>query len=286
MRIGSVLVSAGIDLAHALLMIASTRARLQQRNAQSGIAPAGERLRPSRNARQTVLALLLVLSPLTVRQAAGQNVRSKQAADVYTAAHGLPQRTVPSGPEARRVNRIFVPVLPNTYDDFLERFGEKGGGVVLRAVTNQTHVGLQRKPGEIFYWARDKAQDPQWSHLLSVLGSHRNGGHLVAVELEPQELGHLNGWLEARKGDRLYCDGNCMEWLANAEIAPDKPIFHALGLTRSRDGANIQRKLVHASNDKVGVIGITVDSIDEFNRMTNEQLLGPPPAGGIEDAVR
>jgi hypothetical protein len=231
----------------------------------------------------TNLALVVALASI---EAHAQKVRSQEAANAYTAAHGLPQRMVASGPEARRVNRIFVPVLPHTYDNFLERFGEKSGGVVLRAVTTQTHVGLQRKPGEIFYWARDQVPIPAWTHLLGLLGSHAGKGHLVAVELEPPELGHLNHWLEARKSDQLYCSGNCMEWLSNAEVAPDKPIFHALGLTRSRDGSNIQRKLVHAANDKVGVIGVTVDNIDEFNRMTNEELLGPTPAGGLDDAIR
>jgi hypothetical protein len=228
-------------------------------------------------------SLLWVVAPPPAR---AQKARAVEAANAYTAAHNLPQRTIEVGPAARRVRRIFVPVLANTYDNFLERFGQRGGGVVLRAVTTQTHVGMQRNPGEIFYWARDKVKDPQWAHLLGLLGSHSGGGHLLAVQLDAPEIQHLNGWLEARTRDQLYCQGNCMEWLSNAEVAPGQPLFHALGLTRSRDGANIQAKLVHAANDKIEVVGVTVDSAEHFNRMTDQELLGSPPKGGIDDAIR
>jgi hypothetical protein len=143
------------------------------------------------------------------------------------------------------------------------------------------HISMMRRPGDLLLWGHQRAD------LSSSYGLFANGashGNLIVAHLEPGELAHLNNWLVKPP----YSDsvGNCMEWLSNAEVGPGKPIFHTLGLTRSRDGHNIQKKLIRAGNDKVGVIGVKVGSVDEFNAMTDDQLLGPLPAGGLEDSVR
>jgi hypothetical protein len=79
-----------------------------------------------------------------------------------------------------------------------------------------------------------------------------------------------------------------MMWLTNAPVGKDgqeKALFHDLGLKRSRDGNNMHAKVMHAGNQRVGVIGIHVTSIEQFNQMTEAQLLGALPQGGIEAAV-
>jgi hypothetical protein len=77
-----------------------------------------------------------------------------------------------------------------------------------------------------------------------------------------------------------------MEWLPNAEVSPGKALFHEMGVRRSKDGGNMKAKLLHAGNRQVEVVGCFVANANTFNTMTNEQLLGPPPAGGVGDAAR
>jgi hypothetical protein len=113
---------------------------------------------------------------------------------------------------------------------------------------------------------------------------HNEGGYIIAVNLQGDRIKHLANWLAGR-GIQAY-PGNCMEWLPNAEVAPNKPLFHELGIHRSKDGPNMKAKIIHAANACVEVVGVFVNDAASFNTMTNEQLLGNPPASGVEDAAR
>jgi hypothetical protein len=44
--------------------------------------------------------------------------------------------------------------------------------------------------------------------------------------------------------------------------------------------------LIHGANEHVDVIGVHVDSVEEFNGMSDRELAGKPPSGGTEDAAR
>jgi hypothetical protein len=216
--------------------------------------------------------------------ARAQTARAVEAVKGYTTQFNLPERRVVTGPADRRVTRIVVPVLAHTYDNFIAHFGERSGGALFHWIEENRHIGMVRRPGDLLYWGRQQGHDQTMVGYYGLFGSGGGKGRLIVAQLEPGELQHLNQWLvNPPYQDR---NGNCMEWLSNAEVAPGKPIFHALGLTRSKDGPNITKKLLRAANDKVAIVGVKVQSIDEFNAMTDDQLLGPAPAGGIEDSVR
>jgi hypothetical protein len=213
-------------------------------------------------------------------------------AEAFIKTHKLPSKLVKAGPADRKVPRLFFPVLPNQFDKFVTAFGEKGGGVIIRNTESNEHLAIALKAGDAYLWARNQngKRDNNGYHgdLRQQYMDHSGGGHIMAVDLKPAELKHLKGWLAAREraNDQLFCNGNCMEWLPNAEVGRGTPLFHALGITRSRDGRNMKAKLLHGANDKLRVVGVPVDSIEEFKQMSAADLLGNPPAGGIDDTVR
>ena len=195
----------------------------------------------------------------------------------YAKARNYPVRAVAAGPAAAKVNRVFVPILAADHAPFQETFTEKNGAVILRYAAE--HLSMAVKPGDVYLWARNSGSP--------VYGDHSGGGYSAAVDLAG-ELPHLTQWLGARQDpqDKLFCSGNCMEWLTNAEVAPGTPLFHLLGLKRSKDGPTMKAKLIHGANQRVEVVGVHVKSLDEFNAKTDQDLLGPPPPMGVEDAVK
>ncbi len=94
----------------------------------------------------------------------------------------------------------------------------------------------------------------------------------------------LKGFLTKEEKTPTYCGGNCMRWLPNATTGKDRTLFHDLGIKRSIDGTNMTAKILHAGNHRVGVIGVHVTSLEQFSKMTDQQLMGPLPKGGIEAA--
>jgi hypothetical protein len=252
--------------------------------------------------RPAALGLLFVLIGMgPVARAEGS--RTVAEAHVYAAEHGLPVRRVAAGPADRRVERLFVPVLPHTFQSFTDRFNAgRTGSVMFRYTTSSPwgpHTALGLDKGDNYWWARNYVGTQVARHYTDgqVRGLednrhyyywHGTGGLLITAELEAPEMAHLRGWLaaRARHDDTLFCQGNCMEWLPNAEVGADRPLFHALGITRSKDGANMKAKLLHGANERLRVVGVAVNSLEEFDRMSDADLVGNPPAGGLEDAVR
>jgi hypothetical protein len=120
-------------------------------------------------------------------------------------------------------------------------------------------------------------------------------GHLVSLALDAAEIQGLNAFYDANGYQEAWRTNHpggeigreaCMWWLMHAEVGNNVPLAHALGVTRSRAPENLFKKLLHAGNDRVGPIGVPVNTIEEFNAMTDEHLMGPPPAGGAADAIR
>jgi len=236
------------------------------------------------------LATLLALAAPALAQPSAQELVAE-----YARQHGLPTRQVRCGPESRQVCRTFVPVLPTTYASFLERFNGTRGFCHLNFNNTNNHMALgvrppvDGQPSDCYLWARN------YNGAVNGIGdyrymymSHNPGGYIIPVNLQGARLQHLNQWLQARTNpqDTVYRQGNCMEWLPNAEVGPSRPLFHELGLHRSRDGRNMKAKVLHAANANVGVVGVFVNDVNAFNQMNDQQLLGPPPAGGITDAAR
>ena len=208
------------------------------------------------------------------------------------------------GPEDRRVTRLIVPVTENTYCSFLDRFNCQSGFAYVNFDQGSNHLALgmrapvNGKPPDCYLWARNyngSLTGRQCNGQIGPLGDSRGsfmkfneGGFIIPLNLQGPRIQHLGQWLAARESqaDMLFCQGNCMEWLPNAEVAPGRGLFHEIGIRRSRDGRNMKAKILHAANQCVDVVGYFVTDVNRFNQLSDADLLGPPPGGGVTDAAR
>tara|TARA_R110002096_G_scaffold16898_1_gene57571 strand:+ start:13573 stop:14457 length:885 start_codon:yes stop_codon:yes gene_type:complete len=217
--------------------------------------------------------------------------RTKRLAGSYAKEHGFPTRVVKTGPKGQEIDRIFVPILPGTHESFQNKFTAKGGNgsVILRHTPNNKHLAMAVEPGDLYLWGQNYNGTTKNTNLMNQYmntDGTRSNWPGSSIVVHPTNIKTLKGFLtETAKGPR--CDGHCMIWLPNAPTGPNKKtLFHDLGITRSRDGDNMKAKIVHAGNHRVGVVGIHVTSIEQFNAMTPAQLVGPVPTAGVEAAVR
>jgi hypothetical protein len=242
----------------------------------------------------SVLSLALLFQ-LAAHSASAQG-NAQQQAQEYAQEHGFQVKQVTAGTPQRPISRTFVPITPQSYPAFLRRFNSTRGFVQLVFNNGNNHMvmGLkpptaEGKPADCYLWARNYNGTVQGiGDYRNMYMSHNNNGYCMSLALPNNKLSHLTNWLNARANpqDNLYRRGNCMEWLPNAEVSPNRPLFHDLGIRRSKDGRNMKAKLLHGANNQIGVVGMFVPDANTFNTMTNEQLMGPPPAGGIADAMR
>ncbi|MCC6750424.1 MAG: hypothetical protein IT371_22360 [Deltaproteobacteria bacterium] len=202
--------------------------------------------------------------------------RAVREAQSYAQQHALPSRWVDAGPAHRRTRRLFVAVTPQSFANFEGRFHSPNGYVGLCYTANHLWMGVE--PGTCYAWGRNSPEHVAYYRW-------EDGAHFFPVDLAGQKIQHLLGWLAPRRNTPLY-SGNCMEWLPNAEVAPNLPLFHLFGIRRSKDGPNMRRKIVHAANGTVDVVGMCVRDAATFNAMSDAQLLGAPPSGGTDDAAR
>jgi hypothetical protein len=223
----------------------------------------------------------------------------------YAAKNGLPVRIVKNDLGTRQIEREFVPVLAETKDSFLEHFQAAHGAVIWRASADATHVTIGINP--------TRAHNYEWrAHAIGDL-DHQWGGRYLALALDPAEVAHWERWIDTYTppGSEMYLGGlafgrvdgytnftnamqklgqpvygGCMWWLVHAEISEGLNLATAMGVRRAKGPAVLAPRLVHAGNERVGPVGIAVKSIEEFNAMTDEQLLGPEPAGGAAEQVK
>jgi hypothetical protein len=184
-------------------------------------------------------------------------------------------------------------VTPGTHAAFLGQFNDAKGFCRLHFTAYNGHLvmGLgppaRGKAADCYLWARNyNGTLPGMEDCRGMYMAFNRQGYVIPVNLGPK-VQHLKKWLKAREQDRLFADGNCQEWLPNAEVAPGRPLFHEMGLRRSRSGPNMKAKILHAATAaSVDVVGVYVDSPEVFNGLSMQQLLGPPPGGGVADAMR
>ena len=273
----------------------AVRANMAPRRAQAHRLPAGERRLGERNAqkaarpnRQAHEAAQAARTRASLEQlGADANHPAVVRAQTYANAHDFPIRVVEAGSENRRVRRAFVPITEETFQAFSEHFTSEDS-LVLRFTANNNHLVMALKPGDNYLWARNYIGERQGlGDYRNMYNSFSGGGYTMAVRMT-RGVEHLRNWLGQRAdpNDQLYCKGNCMEWLPNAEVAENRAFFHELGIRRSRDGRNMKAKLLHAATEVVDVIGVHVENIEAFNQLSNDDLIGPPPSGGTEDAAR
>jgi hypothetical protein len=221
----------------------------------------------------------------------------------YAQKNNLPIRVVKNDLGTREVERLFVPVLPTTHDSFLEHFQIGKGAVVWRSTTDQVHPLISIKPGDLY-------QHNSTVHVgdHAMLG-HRSRGHYLALSITAEQFAHWDQFMttHAAAGTVLYSGGfndgkahfanamrqqgnpvygGCMWWLVHAPLAPELNLATAMGVRRAKGPEALFPRLVHAGNELVGPVGVAVDTIEDFNRMTDEQLMGPEPAGGAAEQVK
>ncbi len=114
---------------------------------------------------------------------------------------------------------------------------------------------------------------------------------------------------------RRAAAGAAVKGGVSTKVPMGKKLFDVLGIARSKDGRNMTYNMIHAANDKVEVVGIPVGpdeggglvekrvvrengrvfvrdvvlqgaAIERFTKMTDEELLGPPPPQGVEAVAR
>ncbi len=66
---------------------------------------------------------------------------------------------------------------------------------------------------------------------------------------------------------------------------PEEHLATAMGVTRSAAPKNMLKKLLHAGNEKVQLVGVGVENVSEFDGMDNARLLGAAPNGSAADSV-
>jgi hypothetical protein len=234
--------------------------------------------------RGVVLIALALLTPASLAHAGGL--------EAYLQKHGLPSRVVLS---ARTIPRVFVPVTRGTEEDFLSSFGPANGAFVLRpfpANRDHPYLILGRDRAYSFHGRRfdpSVEADHFGKQPLRVLAPPPIGSHYVTASLTAPELEGLEDWLEntflANRRPRECDRGGCMWWLLHARTGRDRELAHVLGVTRAGASSNLVRKLIHAGNERVSVIGIE-GSAEDLQRWTEAELLGPPPAGGVAEAIK
>jgi hypothetical protein len=229
-----------------------------------------------------VAGMLLTLAPQLSRSARAGGLAGEVSA--YSKQHQLPIRIVKAGPASRPVKRLFVPILPGTWGDFQERFTTKNGGVLLNFTALDWRGPLMvRRPGEglSFIGAPAFEQGIAQKHMQFVPGSTT-----VAFKLSDEKLAHMNRWIEASAPAlRAKAGGHAFRWLGEVEVGPKRLLMHELGISRSMDGPQLRAKFLHSAGEDVEVVGVHVNSAEEFRRMEPAQLLGPEPRDGVEKAA-
>ncbi|MEO6951349.1 MAG: hypothetical protein ABI321_06010 [Polyangia bacterium] len=220
----------------------------------------------------------------------------------YADKHGFAVRVVKSDLGTRQVERHFVPVLPTTHDDFLATFSKGNGAVVWKTNANdKVHGMMSFGPGDVVSHGNRHGGNEYY-------GAHAIGAGYLTMALEPHHIDAWNGFIDkftapgshpyagaepgvnkftaAQTAAGLPAHGGCMWWVVHADVGGGQNLAHLMGVRRAKGPEVLGPRLVHSGNERVGPIGIPVNSIAEFNAMTDSQLMGPEPAGGAAEQVK
>ncbi len=212
-------------------------------------------------------------------------------AQAYAKKHGLPVRVVQRDLGTRQIERHFVPVLPKTHDDFLATFQIDKGAIVWRALgQDPVHPAVSIHPNLALHYM----------HLPATpVAAHDAGGYYLTLAVDKKQFDHWHRFIKKWAPDegQIYVTnytmpgtkvvhGGCMWWLVHAEIAKGLNLATAMGVRRAKGPEVLAPRLIHAGNELVGPIGIPVPSIAAFKKLTDDELLGPEPAGGAAEQVK
>jgi hypothetical protein len=210
----------------------------------------------------------------------------------YAQKNNLPIRVVRNDLGVRQIEREFVPVLPTTHESFVEHFQLQNGGIIWRMTNDAVHPSIAIQPGKNFAYHSPIGRG--WP----VPGGD---GFYLTLAVNAEEVTHWEGFLSQyvradqpmRYGTHHFRMpgtnngyGSCMWWLVHGELAPGLNLATAMGVRRAKGPEILAPRLIHAGNERVGPIGVAVNTIEQFNQMTDEQLMGPEPAGGAAEQVK
>lgn len=242
-----------------------------------------------------MLAATMAVSSTAVAAPSGVSSEVKK----YTAAFKLKPRIVHIKAAGHAVKRILVPITSESAKLFASTFASgTSHTAILRAYENDRNhpdMLLDATKGHRYY------QTGILDTAAKSLDTNRNGRFIV-FKLPKAKMSGLRafwttydpnaGRAALNQDTGTDTQGGCMWWLLNAETTAkaDKAnphyLAHELGVRRSGDPMNLGRKLIHAGNENVMVIGVPVANQKAFNAMTDAQLLDAQPAGGVEAAVK
>lgn len=223
----------------------------------------------------------------------------------FMETHGLRGRVVETGPSDRRVKRLVIPVTRHTATDFAERFSEPNGYVRFREGYRDlgTFLFLSLTPGKLFHHRMNEDKSESLLFTPGIRDSrYRRNSELalqhadyyaqapavaIPVDVKGAPLAHLKRWLDtAPTSPSVNAEWtNCMHFTCNAEVAPETRMATFLGIKRSIDGPNIIAKFLHAGNNRIEVVARYVEDQAAFDRLSESDLLGPKPYGGISRAT-
>ena len=247
-------------------------------------------LNPVLTRRWGTFALLLSLSTSIAAPAKADPQRVQQEVHDYLRTNNLPSRPLTvTRPDGTQLSRTFVPVLANTQNDFLARFNTDRGAVIWRHLQNDPkHANLMLKPADHIGFTK-----PPHFDFTAQLNTTKPGCFLV-MAMRQREIQHMVGRFEQVGTEPMHTRAagvritghptgpeGCMWWLVRAETAPGVNLATTMGVRRSMAPENLIRKLLHQGNERVQVVGVPVGTVEDFNGMNNEQLLGPAPGGQV-----
>jgi hypothetical protein len=243
--------------------------------------------------RQGSLAILFI--SVFARVSAAEQPKLSALTRAYAEKHGLKVRVVKSDLGTRQIEREFVPVLPTTHESFLDHFKLGNSAIVWRTFHDPAHPILVIEPGKHFEYNFALADGGKkyrygWSKDGFYLSLAVNAAEVANWEgfirqYVPEKWSLYQGQHNFRMPGTNECYGGCMWYLVHGELAPRLNLATAMGVRRAKGAEVLAPRLIHAGNERVGPIGVPVNSIEQFNAMTDDQLLGPEPAGGAAEQV-
>ena len=262
--------------------------------------------------RRTLALGWLCLLAISSHPTSGWAKSMRSRAEAYAKRNQLPFRRVQLGMAGRKVNRVIVPVLPHTAEDFANEFSHGNGAVVMRqSVSDAVHQSLLFGFGDGYgygtnggyipfrYDMRLQFNTPAGGYVgqtgsFNFDHSHPNwnpafGGRYVVMQLDRGQIDHLRRYLDSGQRGQAWgaCNyGGCLWWLVHAQTGPNEPLAWAVGVKQSKAPEVLINKVVHAGNERVQVIGVGVQNVDQFQSQTDAQLLGAAPPMGAAEASR
>jgi hypothetical protein len=218
----------------------------------------------------------------------------KHVALTWATKRNLPVREIEVGPPDRRTKRLFVPVPPEHWADFVDTLGSHPRALMFKLKSGDNHLWTIRG-GKSHLWAREEKRDT-WNiaGIKAGMANDDATGPTIVASLTEAQADHVDKWFahRANPADLLYNCGNaCMDFVGNIEVGPAadgtntlRPIgaaeigamrgagkgggsgavpagvrlFDALGIARSKDGRNMVYNLIHAATEQVQVVAIPV----------------------------